>query len=104
METKNKFFKKESDRSLWIKLNAERILYMSIITGGENTELGDINTPYTPMWISKNQLEHDEKYEDKLRFTLEEFLTMDDKELFDYYFGKVCGNLTLPDVNYSELL
>lgn len=104
METKYKFFDKESDRSLWIKLNAERIVYMGIITGDENAELGDINTPHTPMWISKNQLEHDEKYEDKLRFSLEEFLTMSDKEMFDYYYSRVCGNFTLPDVKYSELL
>jgi hypothetical protein len=104
MKTKSKFFKKESDRNLWIKLNAERIMFMSLVVGDTNVELGDINTPYSPMWISKNQLEYDEKHEDNLRFTLEQFLTMTDKELFDFNFNKICSELLIPDVNYSELL
>lgn len=89
----SKFFDSEKDRNLWIKLNAERIQYMDFVVTNEKKDLGDINIPYSPMWISKNQLEYDEKNSNKLRFTLEEFLLMSDKELFEHNFNNICSGL-----------
>jgi hypothetical protein len=54
-------------------------------------DLGDVNTPHTPLWISKNQLEFDENNLNKLRFTLDEFLLLSDKELFDLNFNEICA-------------
>lgn len=89
----SKFFNNEKDRNLWIKLNAERIQYMDFVVTNEKKDLGDINTPYSPMWISKNQLEYDENNSNELRFTLEQFLLMSDKELFEYNFNNICSGL-----------
>jgi len=89
----SKFFNSENDRNLWIRLNAERIQYMDFVVTNVKTDLGDINTPHTPMWISKNQLEYDEKNSNELRFTLEQFLLLSDRELFEYNFDNICSGL-----------
>lgn len=90
MKKYNKFFNTEKDRNLWIKLNAERIRYMNLVINEKEEDLGDVNTPYTPLWISNNQLVFDENNSNELRFTLEEFLLLTDKELFKYNFDIMC--------------
>ncbi len=55
------FFKSEADRNLWIKLNAEVIHHFSVTRNKKIDEgLGDVNKPFSPMWVSKNQLDYDE--------------------------------------------
>ena len=76
-----KFFKTDSERQLWIKLNAERIQYSQSVINGVNEELGDINEQYSTMWVSKNQLEYDEANCDTPRFSFEELLTKTQDEL-----------------------
>jgi len=78
----NNFFKSDEERNLWIRLNAERIMYgqkMLNCVVGEG--MGDIKTQYTPMGISYNQLVYDEKFSTALRYSLEELLLPED-ELF----------------------
>ena len=71
------FFKSEADRNLWIKLNAEVINYFQVTVNHKIDEgLGDINTPFSSMWVSRNQLDYDEHECDKPRFSLEELLTL----------------------------
>jgi hypothetical protein len=81
MERK-KFFKSESERNLWIKLNAERIKYANEVKNhmiGEG--LGSIDIKYSPMWISRNQLDYDEHEADAPRFSFEELLTLSPPDL-----------------------
>lgn len=77
----NRFFSSESERNLWIKLNAERIQYSQMALNGMNMPLGDINEPYSPMAVSNNQLMYDEAYSDSLRYSFEELLTLSQGEL-----------------------
>jgi len=82
MEKKN-FFKSETERNLWIKLNAERIQYSNQVSSHTlNEDLGGINTQFSPMWISKNQLEFDENERNAPRFSFEELLTLSQEDLF----------------------
>jgi hypothetical protein len=89
------FFKNENERNLWIRLNAERIQgynniiekYLEIksneiISEVTSDNMGDMNKPYSYMWISKNQLEYDENNKDAPRFSLEQLLILTPKELF----------------------
>ncbi len=82
-------FNSEKDRDLWIKLNAERqikwemgLTYFNKETGKDEPTLQALNprNMEEAIRISKNQLDFDEK-EGKLRFTLEELLTLDIKDL-----------------------
>lgn len=76
------FFKSEADRNLWIKFNAELIQhFQKIINHKVNEELGEIDKPYSCMWVSKNQLEYDEHECDAPRFSLEQLLTLDFDDL-----------------------
>ena len=80
-ERKN-FFKSDSERNLWIKLNAERIKYNNEVKNRIiNEGLGSVDIKYSPMWISKNQLDYDEHECDAPRFSFEEFLTLTPQEL-----------------------
>jgi hypothetical protein len=82
MEKKN-FFKSDTERQLWIKLNAERIRYDNNITNRiVDEDLGSIDKQYSPMWISNNQLEYDEHERQALRFSFEELLTLTPQELY----------------------
>ena len=82
----NKFFKTESERELWIKLNAERqiemekgLTYFDKETQTYRPTLQALNprTMSEAFEISRNQLEYDEKNKDKPRYSLEEMLTLD---------------------------
>jgi len=82
----NKFFKTESERELWIKLNAERqiewekgLTYFDRETQTHKPTLQALNprTISEALEISKNQLEYDEKNNDNPRYSLEEMLTLD---------------------------
>jgi hypothetical protein len=75
------FFKSESERSLWIKLNAERLSYKTYLSGGERKEIGNINDVLSHMSQSNNQLLYDENVGGNLRFTLEELL-LPEEDLF----------------------
>lgn len=76
------FFKSESERDLWVKLNAEVIRYFHETTNNvSRKELGDVNTPHSYMWISDNQLTYDEYECDAPRFSFEELLTLEYKDL-----------------------
>jgi hypothetical protein len=77
------FFKSDTERNLWIKLNAERIRYSNKVANRiDEEDLGDIDKPFSPMWISNNQLEFDEHEREALRFSFEELLTLSQEELF----------------------
>jgi hypothetical protein len=79
LKEKKIFFKSESERNLWVKLNAEVIRYY--FHDKEREDLGDINTPFSYMWISNNQLTYDEHECDAPRFSFEELLTLDFSDL-----------------------
>lgn len=87
---KNKFFKTESERELWIKLNAERqiewergLTYFDKKTQTYKPTLQALypRTMDEALEISRNQLEYDEQNKDKPRYSLEEMLTLDIKGL-----------------------
>ena len=82
----NKFFKTESERELWIKLNAERqiawekgLTYFDKATQTYKPTLQALNprTMEKALELSRDQLEYDEQNKDKPRYSLEEFLTLD---------------------------
>lgn len=68
------FFRSESERSLWIRLNAERLQYGNSIMNRKESPMGSVDEPHTYMWISKNQLDYDEHQRMAPRFSLEELL------------------------------
>ena len=68
------FFRSDSERSLWIRLNAERLQYSNRVLNRKESPLGSVDEPHTYMWISKNQLDYDENQRSALRFSLEELL------------------------------
>lgn len=81
----NKFFKTESERELWINLNAERqidcergLTYFDSETKTYKPTLQALSprTMDESLVISRNQLEYDEKNRNKPRFSLEELLTL----------------------------
>lgn len=84
-----KLFNSESDRELWIRLNAERqiewekgLRYFDTRSQTYKPTLQALNprTIEQAMIISKNQCEYDEQ-QGELRYTMEQLLTMDIKEL-----------------------
>jgi hypothetical protein len=75
------FFKSDSERQLWIKLNAERIQYSQKVVNGIDEDLGTFDNPWSHMSISKNQLKFDEATKDVPRFSLEELLTQSQQDL-----------------------
>jgi len=86
----NKFFKLESERQLWIKLNAERqiewekgLRYFDKKTQTYKPTLQALNprTMEEALEISRNQLNYDEKNKDLPRYSLEELLMLDIDEL-----------------------
>jgi len=75
------FFKNESERMLWIRLNAERIQYSQKMLNGTNESIGKINEPFSIMQTSLNQLGYDEMKRNAPRFSFEE-LVLPHAELF----------------------
>lgn len=82
----NKFFKTESERELWIKLNAERqiewekgLTYFDKETQTYKPTLQALNprSMEQALIVARNQLEYDEEKCEKPRYTLEELLTLD---------------------------
>lgn len=81
-KVKKSFFKSESERNLWVKLNAEHIRYANIVLNRKKDhDLGDVDKPYSPMWVSNNQLTYDEYMRDAPRISFEEFLTLSESQL-----------------------
>ncbi len=85
METEKSLFNSESDRQLWIKLNAERqivwekgLTYFNKKTGKYEPTLQALNprSIEEAIEVSVCQCKIDEK-NGKLRYTLEELLTLD---------------------------
>lgn len=88
-EFKSTLFRTEGERNLWIKLNAERqidweknLTYFDQVTKSHKPTQQALNprSMERAMEISTEQLETDEE-KGKLRYTLEELLTLDRKEL-----------------------
>lgn len=76
------YFKTESERNLWIKLNAEVIQYYHNKMNNCNIkDLGSTDKENSFLWTSKNQLEYDEAVGKSLRFSFEELLTLSFSEL-----------------------
>lgn len=75
------FFRRESERNLWIRLNAERLQYGDKIRKRKESAMGSVDEPHTYMWISRNQLDYDEHERRAPRFSLEELL-LSPAELF----------------------
>lgn len=84
-KTKTSLFTSEADRELWIKLNAERqiewekgLTYFDTETQTHKPTLQALNprSMEEAIEVSRGQCEHDEK-EGKLRFTMEQLLTLD---------------------------
>ena len=80
MHSKGKFFKSESDRNLWIRLNAQRIEFDQK-RRNHRIEFGDVNSPDSCMWISNNQLDYDENNRTEPRFSLEQLASLSMEEL-----------------------
>ena len=87
-----KFFKSNADRELWINLNAERqieleksLTYFNKISGKHEPTQQALHhrSMETALEISKNQLDYDEKNKKAPRYTLEELLLLNQKELED---------------------
>jgi hypothetical protein len=83
-------FRSEVDRELWIRLNAERqiewekgLTYFDTKTQTHKPTLQALNprSMEEALRISRGQCKYDEEKEGKLRFTLEELLTLDIREL-----------------------
>jgi hypothetical protein len=94
------FFNSNSDRELWIKLNAERqILFDKNCydkTGKPYVNAISPRTMEQALQISRRQLEYDEK-NGKLRYTLEELLLLDYEELksiSDKKHKEICDKLS----------
>jgi hypothetical protein len=77
-----KFFKSENERNIWIRLNAELVQYTQKVIWGDDLAVGDINTSYSSILMSNNQLTYDEYECDAPRFSLEELLLIPIPELF----------------------
>ena len=75
------FFKNTEERLLWVRLNAEHIQYSQKMLKNIDESLGNIGEQYSLMQISLNQLEYDEEFRDKPRFSFEE-LVLSHPELF----------------------
>jgi len=76
-----KLFNSDGDRNLWIKLNAERMILFDKNSYDEKTGKPYYNALHprsmdAAMEISARQCEYDEK-QGKLRYSLEELLTLD---------------------------
>ena len=79
---KNKFFKSDKDRSLWIRLNAEHIRYSNNVMNGVETEsLGSIDEQFSCMWISNNQLVYDEENREEPRLSLLELSSLSHEDI-----------------------
>jgi len=77
-----KFFKDEKQRNLWIRLNAEHIRYgEKIVNNIDKPDLGAVDKPYSPLWVSNNQLKYDEEHRDAPRFSLAELSAVSQDEL-----------------------
>ena len=69
-------FNSEADRNLWLKLMAEfGVEFQKRVNHNENCEVGSIDKRYSVMWVANEKLKDDE-VAGKLRFTLEQLLTM----------------------------
>ena len=76
------FFDDEEKRNLWVRLNAERIRHAHNHYNHPTTDdLGDLDKPNSPYWISNNQLTYDEYIEDQPRLSLEELSVMNHDDL-----------------------
>ena len=81
LEKKN-FFRNEAALNLWLRLNAEHIRFFNkVVNGIDREDLGAIDKPYTPYWVSNNQLTYDEYKCDAPRFTLEELSSLSHEEI-----------------------
>ena len=87
---KKTFFKSDSERELWIKLNAERqvaweksLTYFNSATGKYLPTLQALNprSIEEALEISRGQLEYDEENKESPRFSLTELLTLNTEEL-----------------------
>jgi hypothetical protein len=76
------FFKSQTDRDIWIRINAELVQYTQKVLNGVQKELGNMSIDYSPIWESNNQLVYDEHECDVPRFSLEELLISSIPELF----------------------
>jgi len=82
-KVKKFFFRNEKERNLWIRLNAELIRYsQKTLNNGDEQDLGNIDKPYSYLWVSNNQLTYDEYMCDNPRMSLAELSAMSHKELF----------------------
>jgi hypothetical protein len=111
------FFKDESQRNLWIRLNAEHIHYvakkLNKIDFKQNLEIGKLGEPFSCMQISANQLDYDEHMCDTPRFSFEELVLPHDellrlenkrnKETLGKMFGEIGGIALLGDIDDEDL-
>lgn len=108
------FFKDEKERMLWVRLNAEHIQYFHKVVNHIDAPLGDINTPFSHMRVSLNQLEYDEQNSDAPRFTFEELVMPHDQLLklsqekerakIKKMFGDTDGMIMLGDLDDEDLM
>jgi hypothetical protein len=119
-KVKKNFFKDESQRNLWIRLNAEHIHYvakkLNKVDFNQNLEIGKLGEPFSCMQISANQLDYDEHMCNAPRFSFEELVLSQD-ELFKLankrhreeinkmfnLIGDVDGIIQLGDIDDEDL-
>ena len=79
---KKSFFQDTDQRSLWVRLNAERIRYFQKVANNNDKEdLGSVDERNSYLSISNNQLIYDEYMEDQPRLSLEELSAMNHDDL-----------------------
>lgn len=79
---KANFFRNEKERDIWIRINAEVIMYSRKKRCHEDVPMGSVDAEQTCLWISKNQLDFDENNLDAPRFSLEQLIMLSIPELF----------------------
>ena len=81
-KVRKNFFKDDNERNFWVKLKAEHIQYcQKIVNRIEKENMGNINKPYSHMWVSNNQLTYDEFMCDAPRYSFEELVLPHDELL-----------------------
>jgi len=113
-KVRKNFFKDENERNLWVRLNAEHIKYFhKVVNRIEKDNMGDVNKPYSHMWVSNNQLTYDEYMCDAPRYSFEELVLPHDELLrladkrnrahIKKIFGDIEGIVKLGEIEDEDL-
>ena len=112
-KVKKNFFKDESQRNLWIRLNAEHIQYSNNISKINEVAIKNGIEPLSSLQISANQLDYDEHECNAPRFSFEELVLPHDEllklekkrngEMVKKMFREIGGLTLLGDIEDGDL-